>query len=200
MNTKLPDFGDDEERGYELVGDEDAVPTENSAPSDRPRRKKRRPRRSADIESEINENSGWWVQPLLLIAPGVIMCLFAAAKIAGVGQMAATIVAMCVYMIVVIPVLIVALMFIGSLLGIDYGEYKRAIANLTAIAFFNNGLMWMFAMGHIPLFLSFVVCGIVAFVLFMWLFELDYWETKITILALNIAEFGAQLLMMGLLN
>src|SRR5262245_49347987 len=135
---------DDDQADYEVVEEDNApAPSDEARPRKKRRKKKRRPRRSLEPahRTEVSE-SGSWALPIGRLIAGVIMCLVASVGVAGKDHALRAIGGMLVYLIIIIPLIIGLLMVVGSFAGIDYGEFKRAILNLAAIAFFNNGIIW----------------------------------------------------------
>lgn len=184
----------DDEPGYEVV-EEDNTPQkpDDDQPRKKRRKKKRRVRRSTEISRTPDEAEGEsWVLPLLLLGAGVVMCLIASVGIMGKAHAFRAIGLMLLYLIIMIPLAIGVLMIVGMYIGIDYGEFKRAILNLSAIAFFNNGIIWLLELGRLPIYGSLFICGLVCLGLFMTLFQLDMWEANISIAAINILEFSAR--------
>ncbi len=185
---------DEYEEGFEIVDDDDVSKEARQEPPRKKRRRKKRPSRhsveSSDRRAESDSES--WALPLLLLGAGVVMCLIASVGIMGKAHAFRAIGFMLLYLIVMIPLAIGVLMIVGTYVGIDYGEFKRALLSLSAIAFFNNGIIWVLELGRVPVYGSLFICGLVCLGLFMTLFRLDMWEANISIVAINILEFSAR--------
>ena len=74
-----------------------------------------------------------------------MMSLAAAGGLGGKGYVFRAVAEMFVYLILLLPLSVDALMAVGTYAGVSYGEWKMAILNLSAIAYFNNGIMWLHA-------------------------------------------------------
>jgi hypothetical protein len=138
------------------------------------------------------------VFPLVLIAVGLVLSLVAAGGVAGEDGAGRAVAFMAGGLLAVIPITIGTLMIAGSLLGIDYGELKGAILKLAAIATINNCILWIGEWVGIP-FWVIPIAGIVCFGLFMFLFELDFWEAGMSLVAVGLIQFFAKLLLISLM-
>jgi hypothetical protein len=172
---------------------------------DRPRKKKKvKKKRSSSLYDDLEDRDkpifdvGDWVMSGLLFSTGLILSFMSSVGIAGTDHAFKALGVMFLGLIVLIPLVVGTLMIVGMLVGIDYGEYKSAIIKLTAVATFNNGLLWLAQWIGIPWFVAIAMCGIFCFGLFMGLFELDTWETNISLAAINGMQFLARLLLMSI--
>ena len=121
------------------------------------------------------------------------MSLAAAGGLGGKEFVFRAVVGMIFYLIILLPLSIGTMMFIGSYAGVNYGELKPAILKLSAIAYLNNGIMWVNAWAGAPSYMGVLLCSFVCFGLFMMLYDLDVWEAWISIIALNAVQFTAQI-------
>jgi hypothetical protein len=190
------DEDDDRPRKKRPLDDED---------EDRPRKKKKvKKKRSSSLYDDLEDRDkpifdvGDWVMSGLLFSTGLILSFMSSVGIAGTDHAFKALGVMFLGLIVLIPLVVGTLMVVGMLVGIDYGEYKSAIIKLTAVATFNNGLLWLAQWIGIPWFIAIGLCGIICFGLFMGLFELDTWETNISLAAINGMQFLARLLLMSI--
>lgn len=176
-----------------------------------PRAKRRKKKRRRDIEhspedeekERERENAIYeWGVPLSLMLFGLAMMLFAGFRIArspgfdGAVTAGAMIGITFVYALIKVPLTIVALMVIGMMVGIEYGTVTSAIRNLAAITFMADGITWLGSSFGLWGVLVYPFAGIVTFALFMTLFQLDTWETWISLFGLNFLSWALKFVLM----
>lgn len=93
---------------------------------------------------------------------------------------------------VTVPLTVVGLMVIGMGLGIEYGRLGPAVLKIAAITCVATGIMYLGAWLKLPGMIVFPVSCFVTFGLFMTQFDLDTWETNVSVGALNAMSFGAK--------
>jgi hypothetical protein len=199
-SRKRNDADEDDRRRDNDEGDEE---------EDRPRRKKKKKKKkdlprvdsSLLLEERPRKSQmeiGDWMIAGMFFGSGFIMCLVAAIGIAGMKHAFLALFVMFVYFLLLLPISIGALMGVGILMNIDYGEWKVTIMKLAAIAAFNNGLIWVGEWIGLPFFLTLSFCGLVLFGMLMALFDLDPQEALITVAGLNLVQFVARFILIGL--
>jgi hypothetical protein len=171
---------------------------------DSPHRRRVKKKKSKGLYDELEDKSahkfdvGDWIMAGLLFSTGLILSLVSAVGRMGSDHVFRALGVMFLSLLVLIPLVVGTLMIVGMLLSIDYGEYKVAIVKLAGVATFNNGLLWLAAWIGIPWFIAIGLCGLICFGLFMGLFELDVWETNISLAAVQTMQFLAMLLIVYL--
>lgn len=185
----------DDDLEAEIVEDVEVVDDEQervAVPRQHGKLRRRKKKINVHEEDEKFRRSVTW----FMLAVGVLMCFGGAINIAGRGAAFRAIWQMCLYLIIMIPVAVGTLMVLGMLVGIDYGEYKRAFLKLTAIAFMNNGVLLVVDGSGAPFLVTLPICMLVCYGLFMVLYDLDFWEAWISITTIQMVEFGAKFLLM----
>ncbi len=217
---KKPKLMPIEEPGFEVIDDTEVseITEEYQEYDDRGRRPRKkasrvskksreemkradREEREKQKEEVINE----WTLPIFFMFFGLVLTLVSSAGYARkvpeaqlnvAGVMALTV----IFTVFIIPVAIVALMVIGSLMGISYGTVTNAVRALAAITFMANGIYWL---GNwitlLGMFVTPLLALVVTFGLFMTLFDLDPQETMTSIGALNFLLFVANHLFLGVI-
>jgi len=195
---------DDDERRQRRRddADEDLLETKPRRREARPRNRRLRrrrgkpeaPRQKVSAEVIIMDR----VFPLVLIAVGLVLSLVAAGGVGGEDGAGRAVAFMAGGLLAVIPVTIGTLMAAGMLLGIDYGELKGAILKLAAIASINNCILWIGEWTGMPYWVI-PIAGIACFGLFLFLFELDFWEAGMSLVAVGLIQFFAKLMLIALM-
>jgi hypothetical protein len=197
-NRKRDDDDDDDDRPRRSRRDDDYDD------DDRPRKKKIRKKKQRGLYNELEDKSphkfdvGDWIMSGLLFSTGLILSLVSAVGIMGSDHAFKALGVMFLSLLLLIPLMVGTLMIVGMMVSIDYGEYKMAIIKLAGVATFNNGLLWLAHWIGIPWFIAIGLCGLICFGLFMGLFELDTWETNISLAAVQTMQFLAKLLIIYL--
>jgi hypothetical protein len=124
--------------------------------------------------------------PVLLLAIGFVALLSSAIAIGGRGRGAlAAGVLFALVLLVELPLTIAVISFLGATLGISYGLLRSALLKLAAITIFALGFSLMGdAFGH-P-FLTQIALMPVSWYLFGALFELDAWETLVSMIVFSL--------------
>jgi hypothetical protein len=91
-----------------------------------------------------------------------------------------------VFTLVMIPLIIIALMVIGAVMGIEYGTLKNAVRSLAAISLMSWGIFFVSHLYFIGWAIGPVVSFMVTLGLFMTFFSLDINEAMSTLGALNL--------------
>jgi hypothetical protein len=208
-NRDETDDDDDRPRSKKRTDDEeDSRPDEDDyEEEDRPRRKKKKKKKKPPVDPSLpleekprktQMDVGDWMIAGMFFGTGIIMCFVAAVGIAGVKQAWIALFVMFVYFLLLLPVSIGALMGVGIVMNIDYGEWKVAILKLAAISSFNNGIIWMGDWIGLPFFITLCFCAFILFGLLMALFDLDAQEALTTVGTLNVIQFVAYFILIGL--
>ena len=148
------------------------------------------------IDAETNNVLMEWGPAAFMILVGLILTCVGSYGIASRPEFGISPVYMVVGRIIVelitIPITIVALIFIGSVFGIEYGTLFSAVRNLAAILFLVGGMMDLFDWLRLPFFVTQPIVFLVAVGLLMTLFRLDMWETIVTVVGLNLLSWMFQ--------
>jgi hypothetical protein len=177
-----------------VIAGEDEPPEEKLSPrSGKPRRKRnKKKRRPANLTPEQEEAERQrentlmdWSVPVFLCLLGLTMAIIGTVKAAGsLGAMVAVAVVLGMTLVLV-PVMIAALMFIGMLVGIEYGTLTSTVRNLSAIVLMVQGVLFLGMGLHLPCIIVYGFTPLMTFGMFMTLFRLDAWETWITVTMLD---------------
>lgn len=174
--------------------DEDAPRTRRKKPGKKRSRKVTTSPDGEDDELQKQDAIASWGIPIFLAALGFIFAVIGTVKAAGAaGAIVAAFIAIGT-IIVVVPVTIVALMITGMLVGIEYGTLGSAIRNLAAIIMMVQGIIFLGLGFGLPCFIIYLVTPLVTFGMFMTLFQLDVWETWITVVVLDAIQTGFSML------
>ena len=124
--------------------------------------------------------------PVLLLAVGLVALLGSAIAIGGGGRGALAAGVLCALVLLVeLPFTIAVIAILGATLGISYGLLRSALVKLAAITIFALGFSLMGeAFGH-P-FLMQIALMPVSWYLFGALFELDAWETLVSMMVFSL--------------
>ena len=167
---------------------------------DRPRKKKpkltkkdreRMRREDADARDAANDSAIMeWGPPIFLTFLGAVMMVVAGVILAnrtgGLINPPLLLGVAFAFTVVLVPVIIVALMVIGGVMGIEYGTLKNAVRSLLAISMMSWGIFFVSNLFFIGWVFGPLVSFIVTFGLFMVFFNLDAQEAMSTLGALNL--------------
>jgi hypothetical protein len=195
----MPDLDDDDDRprrrkiAKAVDGDDADEPV-------RPKKKKKKPRVRTDDEDDAARERQWRQVPIVLIIVGLVLTLIGTVGIAlkaktgeqSVGVVIVVVMTL-VQMAISIPITIAALYFGGQIMGIEYGSMSRAFLGIAAIYCMVMGLDWVLSMIGLWPIVIIVATSVVAFGLFMTLFELDTWEVWASIVCIRIFATGVNI-------
>jgi hypothetical protein len=173
---------------------------EETAEDDRPKKKKSRltkkdrermRREDEDAKDDAQANAIMeWGPPIFLTFLGVFLMIVSGVILAnrteGLINPVTLIGTALVFTVILIPIIMLALMVIGSMMGIEYGTLKNAVRSLTAILMLSWGIFFLSRLFFIGWFLGPMISFIVTFGLFMVFFNLDSQEAMTTLGALNL--------------
>lgn len=169
-----------------IAADED----EDDEPIPVPKRKKKKKKRVEEPEEEAPNE---WAVPLVLMGIGLVLTIIGTigyARTPDFGLSAGAAVAFrLIGQVIVIPITIVALIGIGTVMGIEYGTLTSTIRNLAAMGLFIGGLVDVMDWAHLPWFIAQPIIFVVGLGLLMSLFGLDVDEAMFTMMGLNLLSF-----------
>ncbi len=205
-SKKHNDDDDEPKSKKKRDNDDERLDAEDEDDEERPRKKKKKKKKKKyenqsvydDLENRSHISIDDWMIAGFLFATGFVLCLVAAVGIAGSAHAWKALFVMFVYFLLLLPITIGAMMGVGIVMGIDYGEYKVAILKLAAISAFNNGLIWLGDWIGLPFYLTLSFCALIGFGLFMTVFELDPQEATTTIGAINLVQFAARFILVAM--
>lgn len=158
---------------------------------DEPKRKKKKKKlvKEPVEDSEPNE----WIIPLVLMGLGLILTIagtigYARGPDAELSAGAAVAFRL-LGQLIGIPITIVALIGIGTVMGIEYGTLTSTIRNLAALGLFMGGMLDVLDWFRLPWFVCQPILLIIGLGLLMSLFGLDVDEAMATIVGLNFMSF-----------
>jgi hypothetical protein len=170
------------------------APGELSGPSPRRRKKRRRP-----VPDETPEPGATpeWIAPAIILGLGLTLSVGSLAVAKGHEGAAAGLKLVGLRLFVAVPLSIAGMFILAPLLGITFGSIGLAILKLAAInvATLSIVLNTTFAGG--PEFLGYGLAAPIAWLLFQWLFALDFNETMISITVIDLIQFLAHLTVAG---
>ena len=191
---------DDDDDDEPLLARVVAVPDEDDDEPVRVPRKKKKKKRVAEEEPAEEPGANEWVIPLVLMGLGLILTLVGTIGIArgdpeyGLSAGAAVAVRL-LGQVIAIPITILALIGIGTVMGIEYGTLTSTIRNLAAMGLFMGGLLDVFEWMHLPWFVYQPISLVLGLGLLMSLFGLDVDEAMATMVGLNLLAFLLKLAM-----
>ena len=213
---------DEPEADFEVVDDEPkkapaakkarrADPDEDEEPA-RPRKKKKKKQREksitdkyleADEEDQARRDAALrtfeYTIPFVLLVIGVLLSVVGAMGAAKGVSGVFTIGVLTLFVALYVPLAIGALMVVGTVVGINYGRLWPAVLKMAAITFIVNGIWLLGEWAHVPKLLIFPISCFISFGLFMTQFDLDVKEANVSVGALNLMTFVANLVLIGFL-
>jgi hypothetical protein len=157
-----------------------------------PRRKKRR---GKPVEDEPTEPTGTpeWLAPTVILTIGLILTIGNLA-VAGGNEGAATgatIVGL--RLLTAVPLSIAGMFIVAPLLGITFGGIGTAILKLAAINVLTLSVVVMAESTGAGGILGYAIAAPIGWLLFKWLFELEFTETMISLTVIWLIQFLASL-------
>jgi hypothetical protein len=158
---------------------------------DPPRRKKRR-RPTEEIPDEPTETPEW-IAPAVILGVGLTLTVGSLALAHGQEGAAAGLVLVGLRLLLAVPLSIGGMFIVAPLLGVSFGSIGMAILKLAAINVLTLSIVlnMEFTAGH-ALF-GYLPAALIGFLLFKWLFELEFSETMISVTVINLIQFLANL-------
>jgi hypothetical protein len=140
-----------------------------------------------------------WKAPLALFLLGLAVILGAAFLLSGPREVAVVLGEIAIRIGVSLPVTVAALFLVAALAGITFGVLTSAIVKLASIDVFFYALFLVgILLGH-PL-AGLLVATVLCWYLFSLFFDLDLWETVVSIVLLALIQYGLYLLLAVLLR
>ena len=152
----------------------------------------------ADQDRVLAEYEWYW--PAAILAVGLVVCFVGGIGAGGAVGLVQTVGILILGLAVSIPVAVAALMAVGMVIGINYGRLGPAVLKLAAIICVANGIMLLGAWRGLPFFVYCPVSCIITFGLFMTQFELDHWEANLSVGAINLLSFVANVVLVVFLT
>jgi hypothetical protein len=156
-----------------------------------PRRKKRRRR----IEENPDEPTGTseWLAPAILLGLGLTLSVGSLAVAKGQEGAAQGLAQVGLRLLCAVPLSIGGMLIVAPLLGVTFGSIGMAILKLAAINVLTLAIVMNieFAGGH-ALF-GYALAAPIVYLLFKWLFELEFSETLIAVTIIDLIQFLANL-------
>lgn len=178
---------------------------EDDRDEDEPREKPKKKKRKREVVQPVDESEAdrerklrnfEWVVPGVLLVIGLVLAFVGAVGASKLGA-GFTMVVLAVSLVVSVPLTIAALMAIGMVMGIEYGRLGPAVLKIAAITCVATGIMYVGAWLKLPGMIVFPISCFVTFALFMTQFDLDTWETNVSVGALNGLTFLAKLVLIA---
>jgi hypothetical protein len=167
-------------------------------PEERPRPKKRRRRRPVEPEADPNEITPTpeWLAPTILLVVGLLLAVGSPALQKGAEGFAQGLAAVGFRLLFAVPLTVAALFISAPLLGIDFGPFSLAILKLSAInvllVAIGLTVMMSSAAGGVGIIIL-LIAGPVGWMLFKWLFQLEFQEVMFVLVVIWLIQFLAGL-------
>jgi hypothetical protein len=156
-----------------------------------PRRKKRRRR----AEKDASEPSGTpeWVAPAIILGLGLTLSVGSLALMKGREGAADGLLLVGLRLLFAVPLSIGGMFIVAPLLGVSFGSIGIAILKLAAINVLTMSIILNFEFAGTSGLLGYGLAAPVAWLLFKWLFELEFSETMISMWVIGLIQFLANL-------
>jgi hypothetical protein len=156
-----------------------------------PRRKKRR-RRTEDTADEP-AGTPEWVAPAILLGLGLTLSVGSLAVAKGQEGAAIGLISVGLRLLFAIPLSIGGMLIVAPLLGVTFGSIGTAILKLAAINVLGLSIVMNveFAGGHAII--GYGLATPITWLLFKWLFKLEFSETMIAVTVIELIQFLATL-------
>ncbi len=157
-----------------------------------PPRRKKSPRRIEEDASEPNGTPEW-------IAPTIILCL---ALILSVGSLAVTkgqegaatgLLMVGLRLLFTVPLSIGGMFIVAPLLGVTFGTFGMAVLKLAAINVLTLSIVLNVKLAGGYEIVGYTLAAPIVWLLFKWLFELEFSETMIAVTVIDLIQFLANL-------
>jgi hypothetical protein len=179
---ELPPPAEDEVIAAPLVEDEPP-----------PRRKKRRrPSPVPDDTPEPGETPEW-LPPTILLALGLTLAVGSPAVMKGTEGFADGLATVGLHLLVTVPLSIAGLVIAAPLLGVTFGTFGMAVLKLAAINVLTLSLAMTAMFCGMPGYVAFTIVAPVGWLLFNWLFGLEFNETMFALTVIWLIQFLADL-------
>jgi hypothetical protein len=157
------------------------LPPDDESPVEQPRRKKRRRRRPIEDKATEPGPTPEWVAPACVLALGLVLAVGGMAAALGREGFALGFMFVGLRLVFTVPLSIAALFIAAPLLGISFGPFSLAVLKLAAINVLTLGIALTAILGGIPPFIAYTAVAPIGWMLFNWLFELEFTETMIVL-------------------
>jgi hypothetical protein len=161
---------------------------------DRPRRRKKR-RRPDPVVADTPEpgETPEWVAPAVLLALGLVVAVGSPAVTKGTEGFADGLATVGLHLLVTVPLSVAGLFIAAPLLGVTFGTLGAAVLKLAAINVLTLSLAMTAMFGGAPGYVAFTLAAPVGWLLFNWLFGLEFNETLFALTVIWLIQFLADL-------
>ncbi|HEX4590471.1 MAG TPA: hypothetical protein VH120_11110 [Gemmataceae bacterium] len=159
--------------------------------ADRPRRRKKR--RQDDEETTEPSPTPEWAAPSVLLALGLILSIGSLAVAGGKQGAAFGAAIVGLRLLTAVPLSVAGLFIVAPLLGITFGTIGMAILKLAAINVVAVSILLNVEFAGEPGFVGYALAAPIMWMMFKWLFELDFSETMIVVTVIDLIQFLAYL-------
>jgi hypothetical protein len=156
----------------------------------KPRRKKRR--RIEEEESTEPSPTPEWLAPSIILGLGLTLSVGSLAVAGGTVGAAAGAVVVLIRLVFSVPLGIAGLFIAAPLLGTSFGTIGMAILKLAAINVLNVAILMMAEFSGAAL-IGYPIGSVINFLLFKWLFELEFTEAMFSVVVIGLIQFMAML-------
>jgi hypothetical protein len=158
---------------------------------DPPRRKKRRRR----IEDDATEPAGTpeWLAPTIILGLGLTLSVGSLAVAKGQEGAALGLVIVGLRLLIAVPLSIGGMFIVAPLLGVNFGTIGTAILKLAAINVLALSIVLNVEFAGGSGVFGYGLAAPIMWLLFKWLFELDFNETMIAVTVIDLIQFLANL-------
>ncbi|HEY1378429.1 MAG TPA: zf-TFIIB domain-containing protein [Gemmataceae bacterium] len=168
------------------------APVAEEPPPPRRRKKRRRPAPIPDDTPEPGETPEW-LPPTVLLALGLVLAVGSPAVMKGTEGFADGLATVGLHLLVTVPLSVAGLFIAAPLLGVTFGTIGMAVLKLAAINVLTLSLAMTAMFGGMPGYVAFTLVAPVGWLLFNWLFGLEFNETMFVLTVLWLIQFLADL-------
>jgi hypothetical protein len=164
--------------------------------TDEPPRRKKRRRQPADDTAVVGETPEW-VAPAVVLALGLVLAVGGMAVTQGRDGFREGLVVVGLRLLLTVPFSVAGLVLAAPLLGVSFGPFGLAVLKLSAISVLTLGIALTLQFGGMPAWMAVTLVSPVGWLLFHWLFALEFSETMFVLTVIWLIQFLAYLVVAG---
>jgi hypothetical protein len=163
------------------------LPGELTGRTRRPRKKRRRRARTDDGDAPI------WLAPTVILVLGLTLTVGSLALAKGQEGATIGINEVAWRLLTAVPLSIAGMFIVAPLLGISFGTIGIAILKLAAINVTTLAIVMNVQFAGGATFVGYAIAAPAMWLMFKWMFELDFNETMISVTVIDLIQFLATL-------
>jgi len=165
---------------------------------EQPQRRKKRRRKLLEEEQHEPAGTPEWIAPTIILALGLALSVGSLAVAKGTAGAATGAVEVGLRLLTAIPFSIAGMLIVAPLLGINFGTIGMAILKLAAINVLTLSVIMLAESTGAAGIFGYIIAAPIDWLLFKWLFELEFNETMIAITVIGLIQFLAGLTVLAL--